>query len=169
MHISKHTQSLLEINLSPRMTITKPNINTRSRSKPQVRMPERNIITRNKSTSPVQRNRRSKSAPVIEQDTTDTIGKQIAPVIEQDINGNVDDQTAPVIKINLFIDFKIILTKCATRLGCTCNIETKLDDELRITNIIFFIRFFSISWMQSCTTTWETQLRGGEKPLCPPG
>ena len=28
------------------------------------------------------------------------------------------------------------------------NIETKLDDELRITNIIFFIRFFSIPWMQ---------------------
>ena len=46
-----------------------------------------------------------------------------------------------LIKINLFIDFKIILTLCATRLGCIYNIETKFYDELRITKIVFFHHF----------------------------
>ena len=72
-------------------------------------------------------------------------------------------------KINLFIGFKKkILTLCATRIRCKGNIETNFT-SCESQSHFSFAFLFSASCRHASTWSWETQLRGGVKPLCPPG
>ena len=72
-------------------------------------------------------------------------------------------------KINLFIGFKIIFNMCATRIGC--NKTSKLTQMSSCESQYYFLSLSCSRLLEGKLRlrSWETQLRGGVKPLCLPG